>query len=83
MLAILALLINFSSPREKEATLKYFLIQALASSILLSTALFAATLQQGISNSSAASFLIFFRLLIKIGAAPFHLWLPQVVEGLS
>jgi NADH:ubiquinone oxidoreductase subunit 2 (subunit N) len=73
MLAILALLINFSSPREKEATLKYFLIQALASSILLSTALFAATLHQGLSNFSSISFLIFFRLLIKIGAAPFHL----------
>jgi NADH-ubiquinone oxidoreductase chain 2 len=73
MLAILALLINFSSPREKEATLKYFLIQALASSILLTTALLAATLQQSISNFSPASFLIFFSLLIKIGAAPFHL----------
>jgi len=83
MLAVLALLINFSSPREKEATLKYFLIQALASSILLSTVLLAAALQQSLSNSSVTSFLIFFRLLIKIGAAPFHLWLPQVIEGLS
>nr|BAT57233.1 NADH dehydrogenase subuinit 2 [Fabaeformiscandona kushiroensis] len=83
MLAILALLMNFSSPREKEATLKYFLIQALASSVLLSTALFAASLQQGLSNLSVNSFLIFFSLLMKMGAAPFHLWLPQVVEGLS
>lgn len=83
MLAILALLINFSSPREKEATLKYFLIQALASSILLTAALLAATFQQSLSNFSGTSFLIFFSLLMKIGAAPFHLWLPQVIEGLS
>ena len=83
ILAILALLINSSSPRGKEATLKYFLIQTLASSILLTAALLAASLQQGLSNYSPLSFLIFFRLLIKIAAAPFHLWLPQVVEGLS
>lgn len=83
MLAILTLLINSSSPREKEATLKYFLIQTLASSILLSAALIAASLQQGLSNHSSLSLLIFLRLLIKIAAAPFHLWLPQVIEGLS
>lgn len=83
ILAILALLINSSSPREKEATLKYFLIQTLASSILLSAALVGASFQQSLSNYSAVSFFIFLSLLIKIAAAPFHLWLPQVIEGLA
>lgn len=70
-----------------EAALKYFLTQALASSVLLFGVLYL-----GISTQLSFSFshsghslrsLIASTLLLKIGAAPFHFWFPGVMEGLS
>nr|YP_003433941.1 NADH dehydrogenase subunit 2 [Siphlonurus immanis] len=69
-----------------EAALKYFLVQALASSILL----FAVILLY--SLNSLLIFEVFYfnpllvlnsALLIKLGAAPFHFWFPGVMEGLN
>jgi NADH-ubiquinone oxidoreductase chain 2 len=69
-----------------EAALKYFLTQALASSILLfgvlylgvrSQLTFSASLQTASLNTLLAS-----TLLLKMGAAPFHFWFPGVMEGL-
>nr|YP_009469691.1 NADH dehydrogenase subunit 2 [Atergatis floridus]AVE15422.1 NADH dehydrogenase subunit 2 [Atergatis floridus] len=60
-----------------EAALKYFLIQALASTlIILSSCL--------IMHASNFTFtIIMTALLLKLGAAPFHFWFPQIMEGLS
>nr|WPY71330.1 NADH dehydrogenase subunit 2 [Gampsocera sp.] len=73
-----------------EASLKYFLTQALASSILL----FSFILMMVCKNYEIYSFLmmnemnftnlmIFSSLLLKTGAAPFHFWFPNIIEGLS
>lgn len=82
VLSLLALFLYEKSPRNSEATLKYFLIQALASSMLV----FFSFLRIVFSVSSfsfSLTTLITIRLLIKLGASPFHVWVPQVVEGLS
>nr|YP_010895080.1 NADH dehydrogenase subunit 2 [Dideopsis aegrota]WJW73606.1 NADH dehydrogenase subunit 2 [Dideopsis aegrota] len=72
-----------------EASLKYFLTQALASSILLfSTILF---LYQNnfmnnlmnINNNYYINSMILSALLMKSGTAPFHFWFPNVMEGLN
>nr|APC25401.1 NADH dehydrogenase subunit 2 [Aedes albopictus] len=68
-----------------ESSLKYFLIQAFASSILL----FAIILMMMFFNSNWMmnnnfnNLLILSTLLLKSGAAPFHFWFPGVMEGLS
>nr|YP_009126975.1 NADH dehydrogenase subunit 2 [Sarcophaga crassipalpis]AFZ41146.1 NADH dehydrogenase subunit 2 [Sarcophaga crassipalpis]AMH85656.1 NADH dehydrogenase subunit 2 [Sarcophaga bullata] len=66
-----------------EASLKYFLTQALASSVFL----FATILFLLNSNKMNSNFLmemmIFSSLLLKSGSAPFHFWFPNVMEGLS
>nr|YP_009564049.1 NADH dehydrogenase subunit 2 [Puerulus angulatus]QAX91412.1 NADH dehydrogenase subunit 2 [Puerulus angulatus] len=59
-----------------EAALKYFLVQALGSALII----FAAPL--------SLNFPIFFSsiliaLLLKLGAAPFHFWFPAIMEGLN
>nr|YP_010506511.1 NADH dehydrogenase subunit 2 [Korinchia angustiabdomena]UXF58229.1 NADH dehydrogenase subunit 2 [Korinchia angustiabdomena] len=68
-----------------EASLKYFLIQALASSILLfSTILF--MYQNNLMNYSLNKYInmiILSSLLMKSGSAPFHFWFPNVMEGLN
>lgn len=83
ILALLALFISGPSSRNSEATLKYFLVQALASAVLISRALSTRNLFSFLSSAWNFSRFILMSLLLKIGAAPFHLWIPQVIEGLS
>ena len=60
-----------------EAALKYFLVQALGSTIIL----IGATSLIIWKEPSIA--LILASLLLKIGAAPAHFWFPTVIQGLS
>nr|YP_009503188.1 NADH dehydrogenase subunit 2 [Dotilla wichmanni]AXA13790.1 NADH dehydrogenase subunit 2 [Dotilla wichmanni] len=60
-----------------EAALKYFLIQALSSSLFISSSFLF------ISFYSVSSIFILLSLLLKIASAPFHFWFPQVMEGLN
>lgn len=73
-----------------EASLKYFLTQALASSILLFSFMLIIISKnyeiynELIDNSiNLTNLIIFSRLLLKTGAAPFHFWFPNIIEGLS
>nr|WHN78732.1 NADH dehydrogenase subunit 2 [Panzeria anthophila] len=65
-----------------ESSLKYFLTQALASSMLL-FAVILYLLNASKMNSNFLEMMIFSPLLLKMGAAPFHFWFPNVMEGLS
>nr|AVN67678.1 NADH dehydrogenase subunit 2 [Symploce pallens] len=68
-----------------EASLKYFLVQALASTILLFLVMSKAMLEDMFSmfNSNLSSIIMMTPLLLKGGAAPLHWWFPSVMEGLS
>nr|YP_009642132.1 NADH dehydrogenase subunit 2 [Austruca lactea]QBZ78065.1 NADH dehydrogenase subunit 2 [Austruca lactea]QFG40129.1 NADH dehydrogenase subunit 2 [Austruca lactea] len=59
-----------------ESALKYFLIQAMGSALLISSSF------MFLSFMFSSLFLILFSLLLKMGSAPFHFWFPQVMEGL-
>uniref|UniRef100_UPI0030DF851D NADH dehydrogenase subunit 2 n=1 Tax=Austruca iranica TaxID=578236 RepID=UPI0030DF851D len=64
------------NPYFSEAALKYFLIQAMGSALLISSSFLF------LSLTFTSLFLILFSLLLKMGSAPFHFWFPQVMEGL-
>ena len=65
-----------------EAIIKYFIIQAIASSILLfSILIFQLIKRERIRNLTYI--LLNLALLIKIGAAPLHFWYPEILRGLS
>nr|URX53228.1 NADH dehydrogenase subunit 2 [Neotermes nr. kartaboensis] len=67
-----------------EASLKYFIIQALASSTLLFLVMMKALTSQNLPlNSEMYEHAIMTPLLLKMGAAPLHWWFPSVMEGLS
>nr|QBR55157.1 NADH dehydrogenase subunit 2 [Therioaphis tenera] len=73
-------IINFKqSIYSIEATMKYFLIQAFASIILLIFLIFKSMLFMMINFN----LLILLPLLIKMSLMPFHLWLPSMIEGLN
>lgn len=62
-----------------ESSLKYFLVQALASRIFLLSILIYLT----INFSLSSLLLINSALVLKLGAAPLHFWIPSVREGLD
>nr|ABN72900.1 NADH dehydrogenase subunit 2 [Drosophila tristis] len=68
-----------------EASLKYFLTQALASTVLLFSSIIL-MLKNNMNieiNNSFISMIIMSALLLKSGAAPFHFWFPNMMEGLT
>nr|YP_010999058.1 NADH dehydrogenase subunit 2 [Eupolyphaga nigrinotum]WPM91816.1 NADH dehydrogenase subunit 2 [Eupolyphaga nigrinotum] len=67
-----------------EASLKYFLIQALASSTLMFLIIFKTILENTpMLINLPTSMLISMPLLLKSGVAPLHWWFPSVMEGLN
>nr|WNH22701.1 NADH dehydrogenase subunit 2 [Phaeoptyx xenus] len=86
-LAFLPLMAREHHPRPVEATTKYFVIQTTAAGTLL----FATLLNAWLSGEweiqqmthPVPSAIITTALIMKIGLAPAHYWLPEVLQGLS
>nr|YP_010401780.1 NADH dehydrogenase subunit 2 [Aphareus rutilans]UQU69304.1 NADH dehydrogenase subunit 2 [Aphareus rutilans]WNH17643.1 NADH dehydrogenase subunit 2 [Aphareus rutilans] len=86
-LAIIPLMAQHHHPRAIEATTKYFLTQATAAAMLLfaSTTNAWLTGQWDIQQTShpLPITMITIALALKIGLAPLHSWLPEVLQGLD
>nr|AND96720.1 NADH deshydrogenase subunit 2 [Onthophagus rhinolophus] len=83
LLSIIPLLSNSKNPMSSEATMKYFITQTLASMILLlSLILMSMNMNYSMSNSYL-SIIFMSSLFMKMGAAPFHFWFPEIMSGLN
>nr|AAP94444.1 NADH dehydrogenase subunit II [Anolis cybotes] len=84
-LAIIPIISMQHSPRATEAATKYFLTQAAASSLILFSSLINAwqTGTWDITQLSATQscILLTMALSMKLGLAPLHFWLPEVIQG--
>nr|AAT37297.1 NADH dehydrogenase subunit 2 [Desmognathus fuscus] len=86
-LAIIPIMSKMHHPRSTEAAIKYFLIQSMASALLL----FATTLNAWYTGewtiinmqTQTPLLLLTMALMIKLAVAPFHMWLPDVIQGLD
>uniref|UniRef100_UPI0030FE3586 NADH dehydrogenase subunit 2 n=1 Tax=Cebus imitator TaxID=2715852 RepID=UPI0030FE3586 len=86
MLAIMPTLTKNTNPRSTEASTKYFLTQASASMILLMT-IFLNNLLYGQwtinpPSNQVLSTMMLIALVLKLGMAPLHFWLPEVTQGI-
>nr|AER37396.1 NADH dehydrogenase subunit 2 [Paleosuchus trigonatus] len=85
-LTILYMIANKSHPRAIEATIKYFLTQALASTLIIlsGTINYETTGSWEITEmtSPASLTLLTLALSIKLGLVPFHFWVPEVLQGM-
>nr|YP_008854760.1 NADH dehydrogenase subunit 2 [Sarcocheilichthys lacustris]AHA51710.1 NADH dehydrogenase subunit 2 [Sarcocheilichthys lacustris]AHF95258.1 NADH dehydrogenase subunit 2 [Sarcocheilichthys lacustris]WOR86700.1 NADH dehydrogenase subunit 2 [Sarcocheilichthys lacustris] len=86
-LAIVPLMAQHHHPRAVEATTKYFLTQATAAAMIL----FASSTNAWITgewdmnnmSNPISSTMLMTALALKIGMAPMHFWMPEVLQGLD
>nr|WNH19099.1 NADH dehydrogenase subunit 2 [Talismania antillarum]BBB04379.1 NADH dehydrogenase subunit 2 [Talismania antillarum] len=86
-LAIIPLMAQQHHPRAVEATTKYFLTQATAAAMIL----FASTTNAWVLGEwditqlshPASATMVMIALALKLGLAPLHFWLPEVLQGLD
>nr|YP_010702036.1 NADH dehydrogenase subunit 2 [Epinephelus undulosus]WCL38309.1 NADH dehydrogenase subunit 2 [Epinephelus undulosus] len=86
-LAILPLMAQQHHPRAVEATTKYFLAQATGAATLL----FASTTNAWLTGQwdilqmshPLTTTIVILSLSLKVGLAPLHTWLPEVLQGLD
>nr|YP_009312374.1 NADH dehydrogenase subunit 2 [Psilorhynchus balitora]BAV71914.1 NADH dehydrogenase subunit 2 [Psilorhynchus balitora] len=86
-LAITPLMAQHHHPRAVEATTKYFLTQATAAAMIL----FASTTNAWMTGewdilnltNPVSSMMLLSALALKVGLAPMHFWLPEVLQGLD
>nr|AOW69079.1 NADH dehydrogenase subunit 2 [Rana pyrenaica] len=84
-LAIIPLMTKTPHPRAIEAATKYFLTQAAASALILFSSLINAW-QTGewnfISLSDLPMGALSIAIMMKLGLAPLHFWMPEVLQGI-
>nr|AAV67484.1 NADH dehydrogenase subunit 2 [Anolis oporinus]AAZ06519.1 NADH dehydrogenase subunit 2 [Anolis oporinus] len=84
-LAIIPTISTMHHPRSTEAATKYFLTQAAASALILFSSMINAwctgswDITQTLSSPSHITLTI--ALAMKLGLAPLHFWLPEVIQG--
>nr|ARH54663.1 NADH dehydrogenase subunit 2 [Stenurella nigra] len=83
LLSIIPLLNNPKNIYPSESALKYFITQALASVIFLFAIIMMFNLKEIFPQNSLFEVMMNSALLTKMGAAPFHAWFPEVMEGLN
>nr|YP_010044626.1 NADH dehydrogenase subunit 2 [Anneissia pinguis]QPF24649.1 NADH dehydrogenase subunit 2 [Anneissia pinguis] len=86
-MSIIPVILSIQNRRNVEASIKYFIIQAIAATILLN-----ATLINIWNNGSwlintplnaFSSNIITISLLLKLSISPFHFWYPEVINGIT
>nr|WNH17279.1 NADH dehydrogenase subunit 2 [Mulloidichthys flavolineatus] len=86
-LAILPLMARHHHPRAVEATTKYFLIQVTGAALLLFATCTSAWLtgEWEIKQTTHVypNTMAMIALTLKLGLAPMHIWLPEVLQGLD
>nr|AAP33122.1 NADH dehydrogenase subunit 2 [Opisthocomus hoazin] len=84
-LAIIPLISKSHHPRATEAAIKYFLVQAAASALVLFSSLINAwvTGQWDITQLThpTSCALLTVAIAMKLGLVPFHFWFPEVLQG--
>nr|YP_009227719.1 NADH dehydrogenase subunit 2 [Tetraclita serrata]AHX97889.1 NADH dehydrogenase subunit 2 [Tetraclita serrata] len=83
LMSFIPLVINLeNNKKSSEAAIKYFLVQAIASSLVIFSSMFFFIFSGNVFLLSP-NIIITLALCTKLGMAPFHFWFPEVLEGMN
>nr|BAJ24556.1 NADH dehydrogenase subunit 2 [Neohirasea japonica] len=85
MMAFIPIIMEQKNPMSKESSLTYFMMQTIASMLLMMSFMFMMLNNNKINfnMNSMGEMLLMSSLMIKSGMAPFHFWMPKMMEGLN
>nr|YP_009251338.1 NADH dehydrogenase subunit 2 [Bicellonychia lividipennis]AIQ80135.1 NADH dehydrogenase subunit 2 [Bicellonychia lividipennis] len=86
VLSIIPILNSHKNKLSSEASIKYFITQSIASSVILLSIILTmmnTSFYSKIDQESWTMIVMNSSLLMKMGMAPFHFWFPEVLEGLN
>nr|QNJ59964.1 NADH dehydrogenase subunit 2 [Amblytropidia mysteca] len=84
LLSFIPMLANNKNMMMNESTIKYFIVQAMASTmILFSIMMIQMKYPMMWEKEMVPSMMVSSSLMLKMGAAPFHFWFPEVMGALS
>lgn len=85
LLSFIPLIIRTNNLTSTESAIKYFLIQAFASLVFLFSSIIYVTKFSFFNflNFNYENFIINSAIMLKLGAAPFHFWFPNIIDGLT
>nr|YP_010826799.1 NADH dehydrogenase subunit 2 [Porotermes planiceps]UYX57316.1 NADH dehydrogenase subunit 2 [Porotermes planiceps]WHM51953.1 NADH dehydrogenase subunit 2 [Porotermes planiceps] len=85
LMSFIPMMLTHNNVYTTEASMKYFIVQALASSTLLFMMLMSSLSESifSLEKNTFMSITIMTPLMMKSGVAPLHWWFPSVMEGLS
>nr|QYF08440.1 NADH dehydrogenase subunit 2 [Lunella correensis] len=88
LMGFIPILVYRGITQETESGMKYFIVQALGSGMVMLGSLSCFNISfswelMSFSGSLAGLVLLFFGLMLKLGSFPFHFWLPSVMAGIS
>nr|WRO44923.1 NADH dehydrogenase subunit 2 [Themus luteipes] len=86
LLAIIPLMYTKNNITSSEASVKYFIVQTIASSIIIINIIMIminSNMQTNLNLTNMNLIMMNSAFLIKIGMAPFHFWFPEIIQGLS
>nr|AZL35842.1 NADH dehydrogenase subunit 2 [Ectemnonotum fruhstorferi] len=78
LMSFIPLMLSKLNYYSSESMMKYFMIQSMGSMIMLM-----GIIMSSFKTSLQMDLFIICGLMTKLGMAPFHMWLPSVMEGLS
>nr|AXS65461.1 NADH dehydrogenase subunit 2 [Cucujoidea sp. 39 KM-2017] len=83
LLSIIPLFNSMKNYFPSESALKYFITQSMASTIILFSILNFINLNDIFLSNFSNQMIFNSAILTKMGAAPFHFWFPEIMEGLN
>nr|AID67377.1 NADH dehydrogenase subunit 2 [Biston panterinaria]AID67390.1 NADH dehydrogenase subunit 2 [Biston panterinaria]ANW36783.1 NADH dehydrogenase subunit 2 [Biston panterinaria]ANW36788.1 NADH dehydrogenase subunit 2 [Biston panterinaria] len=83
LMSFIPLISKANNLMASEAALKYFLTQSIASINFLFYIIMKLIFFKNFETNNIMLMMINSSMLMKMGAAPFHFWFPNIVEGLS
>nr|YP_010026603.1 NADH dehydrogenase subunit 2 [Phyllocnistis citrella]QOQ85851.1 NADH dehydrogenase subunit 2 [Phyllocnistis citrella] len=83
LLSFIPLITNCNNMSSSEASLKYFLIQTIASINFIFFILLNIYFMNFFKYNDFITILMNSSMLMKMGSFPFHFWYPNIIEGLS